>query len=202
MFTGLIKKLSKVKHISDLENGLEIRFENPFDDLELGDSISINGVCSTVVNFDKSYFDVQYLEETLKKTSMGDLNIDDVVNMEPSATLATKMGGHFVQGHVDTRGQIKSIEKADPWGVLVVSFDQTFDSSVVEKGSICIDGISLTVVDVGHGYCSCHIIPHTFEHTVLQFRKSGDNVNIEFDVLSKYIQKYMDTKYGDINDKK
>ena len=202
MFTGLIKKLSKVNAVSSLENGLEVKFENPFHDLELGDSISINGVCSTVVEFDASFFTVQYLEETLKKTSMDSIKVNDTVNMEPSATLATKMGGHFVQGHVDTKGSVKSIKKADPWGVLTINFDPIFNASIVEKGSICIDGISLTVVDVGHGECSCHIIPHTFEHTVLQYRNPGDNVNIEFDVLAKYIQKYLDTKYGDSNDKK
>ena len=153
------------------------------------------------MDYNEHTFIVQYLEETLKKTNMVDLKINDVVNMEPSASLSTKMGGHFVQGHVDTKGSVSNIKIEDPWGVLTVSYDPKFNASVVEKGSICIDGISLTVVDVGHGQCSCHIIPHTFEHTILQYRKVGDNVNIEFDVFAKYIQKYMDIKFGEGHDK-
>ena len=111
-------------------------------------------------------------------------------------SLNTKLGGHFVQGHVDTVGKIQDIKQSDPWGEIHISYDASFDGSVVEKGSICIDGISLTVVDVGQGYCSCHIIPHTFEHTVLKYRQKHDSVNLEFDILGKYIQRYMDNKYG------
>ncbi len=197
MFTGLIKKLSKVVSINNLSDGLAITFENPFNDIELGESISINGVCSTVVSYTNDVFSVEYLQETLLKTSMADLHVGDVVNLEPSATLATKMGGHYVQGHVDVKGRVLFIEKSDPWTILGVQFDPSFNACVVEKGSICIDGISLTVVEVGHGRCSCHIIPHTFDNTVLKNRKKNDFVNLEFDILGKYIQKYLDLKFGE-----
>ena len=193
MFTGIVKTLATIHKSSTLTSGIEVvlRVDTSVLDLEIGDSISISGVCSTVIDFDSDYFTVQYLQETLNKTTFSSLKEGDVVNIEPSLSPTAKLGGHFVQGHVDCTGKIVDLKMDDPWGVICVSYPHSFRFQIVPKGSICIDGISLTIVDVTDDYFSCHLIPHTFQKTSLKYRNIGHFVNLEFDILGKYIHKYM-----------
>lgn len=196
MFTGLIVKLGKIIDIEQLSSGLnvEIQVDTAALSVEIGDSIAVDGVCSTVVDFNAQSFHVQYLPETLAKTTFKNLFVGQWVNLEPSLTLKTKLGGHVVTGHVDDVGIISSIEKGDPWGEIIIDFDAAFAANFVYKGSVCLDGISLTVADVKETQLKCCIIPHTMEHTNLKYKQVGDGINIECDMLGKYILRSIELK--------
>jgi riboflavin synthase len=189
MFTGLIKSLGKITALTAVNGGLDAWIQSNDASFihDLGASISVNGVCSTVIEFKDDLFRVQYLEETLKKTTFSTLKVGDFVNLEPSLTLSSLVGGHLVTGHVDTVGRIIAFDRGHPWGSIRISFDAQFSGLIVEKGSICINGIALTLVDIALNEFSCALIPHTVENTVLQFKQVGDSVNIEFDLVGKYI---------------
>ncbi|RAP31843.1 riboflavin synthase [Candidatus Marinamargulisbacteria bacterium SCGC AG-414-C22] len=191
MFTGLIKTKANVLDIQSFHGGSRCVFECDVTGVSLGDSIAINGVCSTVTDLRETSFTVEYLVETLHKTTFSYLQVGQSVNIEYSLTPADKLGGHFVQGHVDTVGEIVKLTEEGPWHVIYIAYDQQFDYHFVSKGSICIDGISLTVVDVAKGQFSCHIIPHTFHNTTFSQYTVGTKVNLEFDVLGKYIYNYL-----------
>jgi riboflavin synthase len=156
-------------------------------DLALGDSIAVNGVCSTVVRFDQGSFEVNYLKETCDKSSVLSLKEGNKVNIEPSLRVGSKMGGHFVTGHVDAVGTIVLLEKKSPWGTLKVSFPGVLRPYFVMKGSVCLDGISLTISSLDDACLTCQLIPHTIEQTTLSFKSAGDLVNIECDMLGKYV---------------
>lgn len=193
MFTGLVQSLGRVVAITPLGSGCEVvvSCDSEFSkDHVIGDSISLNGVCSTVVECKKGQFRVQYLEETLKKTTMGCLTVDDVINLEHCCLPTTKLGGHIVSGHVDDTGTILSFDFDGQWAVLTVSFQKKFAPFLIEKGSIAIDGISLTIVDVFSDRFTCHLIPHTIEQTVLHQKKVTDLVNLEFDQIGKYLYRF------------
>ena len=196
MFTGIIVKLGKIIDIQQLSSGLnvEIQVDTAALSVEIGDSIAVDGVCSTVVDFNAQSFHVQYLPETLAKTTFKNLFVGQWVNLEPSLTLKTKLGGHVVTGHVDDVGIISSIEKGDPWGEIMIDFDAAFAANFVYKGSVCLDGISLTVADVKGTQLKCCIIPHTMEHTNLKYKQVGDGINIECDMLGKYILRSIELK--------
>lgn len=196
MFTGLIVKLGKIIDIQQLSSGLnvEIQVDTAALSVEIGDSIAVDGVCSTVVDFNAQSFHVQYLPETLAKTTFKNLFVGQWVNLEPSLTLKTKLGGHVVTGHVDDVGIISSIEKGDPWGEIIIDFDAAFAANFVYKGSVCLDGISLTVANVKETQLKCCIIPHTMEHTNLKYKQVGDGINIECDMLGKYILRSIELK--------
>ena len=167
MFTGLIKEIGVIKSINSLGNGNEVTIQcsNAFTtDTTIGDSISINGVCSTVINKTDITFTVQFLEETLKKTTMSTIQTNDKVNLEPCLTLQTKLGGHLVSGHVDGRGCIQSITNDGEWTVITIEYNEEFAPLLIPKGSIALDGISLTIVNLSNTSFSCHIIPHKNEH--------------------------------------
>tara|TARA_A100001015_G_scaffold320677_1_gene447957 strand:- start:808 stop:1410 length:603 start_codon:yes stop_codon:yes gene_type:complete len=197
MFTGLVKETGKIKSIDSLGNGLEmdINCSAAFsDDILIGDSINVNGVCSTAIHKTVNSFTVQYLEETLLKTTMDEIKVSDIVNLEPCLTLETKLGGHLVSGHIDDTGTIKSYTKDGEWGVILIEFNRSFAPFVIPKGSIAIDGISLTVVDVTTTTLSCHLIPHTQANTSLKNKTSGDLVNLEFDQVGKYLFRFNELK--------
>lgn len=191
MFTGLVEEMGKIKRI--IGGGKARRFEmegrEVLSDLKIKDSININGACLTVVGLGQRSFIVEAVEETLEKTNLGELKLGDPVNLERGLRLSDRLGGHIVLGHTDCVSRIESIlKKQNSWD-LRISIPDGFSSYIVEKGSVAVEGISLTVVSFGSDFFGTSIIPYTYEHTTLGKKKVGDKVNIEFDILGKYIEK-------------
>lgn len=175
-----------------MDGGKELTIAAPFaEEVHIDESIAVNGVCLTVVSFDDETFHVQCVDETLRKTNLGGLSEGDPVNLERSLTLDKAVEGHMVQGHVDTTGTIKKIEKEGADLLITVQFPEEFSDYIVGRGSISIDGISLTVAREKDNQCTVAIIPYTWDHTNLSAKKEGDPVNLEFDIFGKYIVKYL-----------
>lgn len=192
MFTGIIEETGKIKSASAIKGGRELIIEAPFaSDTHLDESIAVNGVCLTVVSFDDDSFKVQCVEETLRKTSLGNLKEGDVVNLERSLTLEKAIEGHIVQGHVDTVGKIKEIDRSGADLLLHIQFPENYKDYIVGRGSIAVHGISLTVAREEDTVFTVAIIPYTWEHTNLKNLEPGDEVNLEFDIFGKYILKYL-----------
>lgn len=175
-----------------MDGGKELTIEADFaNKVHVDESIAINGVCLTVVSFDDKAFHVQAVNETLKKTNLGTLKEGDPVNLERSLTLNKAVEGHIVQGHVDTTGTIAKIKKQGADLLITVQFPEEFTDYIVGRGSIAIDGISLTIARENQNKCTVAIIPYTWDYTNLHSKKEGDPVNLEFDVFGKYIVKYL-----------
>ncbi|MEX0720498.1 MAG: riboflavin synthase [Balneolaceae bacterium] len=193
MFTGIIQEVGKVEKVKSLDGGgVEMRISCSFaETCHHDESISINGACHTVTAFDEKTFTVQSVEETLRKTSIGDLTKGDPVNLERSLTLQKGLEGHLVQGHVDTTGTIINIEKEKTGWLLTVHYPEEFTNMIVGRGSITMEGISLTVARDEDLQFTLAIIPYTWEHTNLKHKSEGDLVNLEFDVIGKYVTKYL-----------
>lgn len=192
MFTGLIEEVGKISALRNA-NGrliLEISAGKIINSLKIGDSISVNGVCLTVTNFTSGKFCVDAVGETLKKTTIGSLRIGTEVNLEPALQLSQKLGGHLVQGHVNDVGEITEIKKLGENYLMSFSLPHHLEKYLIKEGSIAIDGISLTIAHVSANKIMCSIIPHTWKNTNLRARKPGDQVNIEIDVISKYVEKF------------
>lgn len=199
MFTGLIEEVGAVKALKPVgASALEVTIEASSipADIKLGDSININGACQTAVAFGRDWFTVNTVEETVKKTSLAQLRVKDNVNLERSVTPSTRLGGHFVQGHVDTTGKVSTIRKLQGSNQVEIVFDRKYSDLVVDEGSIAVDGISLTVARAGDGVFMVSIIPHTFDTTTLKFMKTGSVVNLEFDILGKYIARMLKSRQG------
>lgn len=195
MFTGIIQEVGQLVQIASLEGGRELTIGCGFaDELQVDQSISINGVCHTVTAHDETTFTVQSVEETLRKTNIGNLVEDDLLNLERSLRPDQLLDGHLVQGHVDAIGTIENIEKEGSDWLLTVSYSAEHAALVVGRGSIAMDGISLTVAKECENTFTVAIIPYTYEHTNLKAKKVGDTVNLEFDVLGKYVIKYMENR--------
>ncbi|MEX0773043.1 MAG: riboflavin synthase [Balneolales bacterium] len=191
MFNGIIESLGTLAKIESQGGGKLLRIGCDFaEELQIDESISINGVCQTVVYCDRRHFDVQVIEETLRKTALGELNQGDQVNLERSLRLSERISGHIVQGHVDTAGTITSIQKEETNWLITIRYPEEFQTLIVGRGSICIDGISLTVAREKGNEFTVAIIPFTLEHTNLKFRQENDQVNLEFDIFGKYAVKY------------
>jgi len=193
MFTGIVETVGKIAKTAPLQNGIEMIIsanDAVLSHLKIGDSISVNGVCSTVSSRSSASFTVQYMKETLEKTTCGLLQKEDDVNLELSLTPSSAMGGHQVTGHVDQIGVVKAFLRQDPWGVLTIKYDKKFRPFLIKKGSICLDGISLTLTDVQEDTFTCHLIPHTLENTVLKFINIGQKINIEYDIVGKYLYNF------------
>lgn len=193
MFTGIIKETGKIENVRSLNGGgLEFVIACSFSKTcHLDESISINGVCHTVTAFNDSTFTVQSVEETLRKTSMGDLVAGSSVNLERSLTLQTGIEGHLVQGHVDSTGTIKSIVKEETGNLVTIEFPKEFENMIVGRGSITVEGISLTIAREQGNEFTVAIIPYTWQNTNLKEKSVGDKVNLEFDVIGKYVVKYL-----------
>lgn len=193
MFTGLVEEIGKVFKLKRLGSGIEysIKCEKVLKNLEVGDSISVNGVCQTVTKFDENSFTVFAVEETLNKTTLKKLKINDIVNLETSLTLNKKIGGHLVYGHVDTVGKIININKFPNEILLTVEFDREFNKYVIHVGSIAIDGVSLTIAKLSDNSITVAIIPHTWTNTIFKTKIVGDLVNLEFDFIAKYVEKQL-----------
>ena len=187
MFTGIVEEIGQILSLKD--NKISISCSRIIEDIHLGDSISVDGVCLTVVDFNSTSFVADLSYETMRVTRFADVKSGDYVNLERAMMANSRFGGHIVSGHIDTVGQITSIIKKNEFYDVNVSFDKEFSKYTVKKGSIAINGISLTIYDLNETSVSIAIIPHTFENTSLKTLKTGSNVNIEFDVLAKYVEK-------------
>lgn len=187
MFTGIIEQQGKVKAIETDGGNVHFFIEAPMTkELQVDQSVAHNGVCLTTVEIDKDIYKVTAVDETLKKSNLGDLKPGDFVNLERSMIANGRFDGHIVQGHVDETATCKSITEED--GSWLFAFELSHPSNLlVEKGSVSINGISLTCFDVTSNSFVCAIIPYTFEHTNFGTMKDGDKVNIEFDVVGKYV---------------
>ncbi|DAA96098.1 TPA: riboflavin synthase [Candidatus Gastranaerophilales bacterium HUM_9] len=196
MFTGIIEEIGEISSIT--KSTITIKSKTVLEDAKLGDSIAVNGVCLTIVNLKKDEFTANVSEETFKITNFSELKSGDFVNLERALSLSSRLGGHIVTGHIDTVGEIVSIIDKNEFYDLSVKFDKNFENYVVKKGSITINGISLTIADINNNTVSVAIIPHTFNNTILKTLKSKDSVNIEFDILAKYVEKNLSTKNNSI----
>jgi riboflavin synthase len=191
MFTGIIETLGTLQEISSLNNGKKAIISHHFNPpLTLGESIAINGVCTTVLDPTPTTFTIELLEETLNKTSFAALMIGQTLNLERAATPTTYLGGHILQGHVDETGHLVSRTTPDPFSILTIAYSSQNRVYLVPKGSIAIDGISLTVVDITDTTFSVHLIPHTQTQTTLSQKKPNDIVNLEYDILGKYLYNF------------
>jgi riboflavin synthase len=195
MFTGLIQAVGKVGAITRSDDSAVFRFdvEGFLTDVKLGDSIAVNGVCLTVVEYSPHYFTADVMIQTLKLSSLGSLDIGSLVNLELAAKVSDRLGGHIVQGHVDGVGQIAAIVPGDKWQQVDVTIPAHLMKYLHSQGSICIDGVSLTVgqLDDDKNQISVWLIPETLKKTNLHARSVGDSVNIEVDVLAKYVERLM-----------
>lgn len=192
MFTGIISEVGEIKKIETLKGGIQLSISCSFAaDTHADESIAVNGVCLTVTSNDDQTFTVQCVEETLRKTSFKSLEVGSPVNLERSLTLNKAIEGHIVQGHVDTMGRIQSIKHDDADILITVEFPDEFEDYIVGRGSISIDGISLTVARNERNQFTVAIIPYTWDYTNLRSKKEGDPVNLEFDIFGKYIVQYL-----------
>ncbi|TWU60121.1 Riboflavin synthase [Rubripirellula tenax] len=191
MFTGLVETLGTLVNVVDQSPGKRFTVDAGLvaQDATMGASICINGCCLTVVGVEATKLDFEAGEETLSRTNLGELVIGSHVNLERSLAVGDRMGGHYVSGHIDAVGRLIERKDDPPWANLRFSIPKHLASQVASKGSIAIDGISLTVVDVADDSFSVALIPHTLSVTTLGGRKVGDRVNLETDLLAKYVQR-------------
>jgi riboflavin synthase len=195
MFTGIIETTGRVREVSSEGGNRVFWIETPLtSELKVDQSLAHNGVCLTVEEIRGDVYRVTAVEETLNKTSLSRWITDSVINLERSLPLAGRLDGHFVQGHVDDTGICTAIDEKDGSREFTFRFSKKFASLLVEKGSIAVNGVSLTAFDVGKKTFSVTIIPYTYEHTNFNQLKKGDEVNLEFDLLGKYLQRAMDLK--------
>jgi len=196
MFTGIVEELGVVKSIEKQADALRITVEGPLvvSDIKRGDSISVSGTCLTAVEHDAKSFTADVMLETLKRTSLDGIKVGDPVNLERAMTAATRFGGHVVQGHVDGVGEIISREPSDNWEWLRVRIPAELMKYVVLKGSITIDGVSLTVNEMGEDFIGLSLIPETLEKTTLGGKFIGAKVNIEADVMAKHIERLLEAR--------
>ena len=186
MFTGIVEEVGSVLSIS--ENGMTVRAEKVMSDLKLGDSISVNGACLTAVSLSADEFAVDLSPETMRRTSLGDLTSGGTVNLERALSASDRMGGHIVQGHVDGTGRITSTKEDGDSIIFGVRAPKRLMPYIVEKGFIAVDGISLTVVKVGTSSFTLAVIPYTLRNTNLETLSVGARVNLEADILAKYVE--------------
>ena len=187
MFTGIIEDVGEVKNL--FGNKIVISSELMVSDVKLGDSICVNGVCLTVISFDEKTFSVEAVPETLRKSNLGNLEIKTLLKLERSMPPTRRFGGHFVQGHIDAVGIVDSIEPDGSAEMIHFQVTDPVLKYIVEKGFVCVDGTSLTVVDCTHDGFSITLIPHTKANTKFRDLKVGDTVNLESDIVAKYVEK-------------
>ena len=189
MFTGIVEEIGTINNL--VNSVLTIQAEKVLTDIKLGDSISVNGTCLTVVNFTESKFSVDLAPETLRRTTFGDLNPGDTVNLERALSANDRFGGHMVQGHVDATGRVISIRDEGDSSIFRISNPKRLKPYLVEKGFIAIDGISLTIVKALTSSFTLSVIPYTRINTNLRDQQIGGKVNLEVDILAKYVENLM-----------
>jgi len=193
MFTGLIQEIGTIQSISTNREGKEfiIRAPHLISEIEIDDSVATNGVCLTATHMTPDSFKVQAIHMTLEKTSLGGLKTGDKVNLELSLRPSDRLGGHMVQGHVNGLGKIHSIRQMGENWEIEISFPQNLRKYMISEGSIALDGISLTIARLTEKTLTVAIIPHTLEKTTLSTKKIGDQINIEVDMVAKYIENFL-----------
>lgn len=196
MFTGIVEELGAVESVERQSDAvrLTVRAVTVLEDARPGDSISVNGCCLTISDRAGDTWTADVMAETLAKTGLGSLVPGDRVNLERAATVGSRLGGHLVQGHVDALGQVVRREPGDHWDVVTVSMPRELAPYLVDKGSITVDGVSLTVVTAGEEEFTVSLIPETLRRTTLGFREPGDPVNLEVDVIGKYVARQLETR--------
>ena len=194
MFTGIVEEIGVVVALEERPDAARLTVEGPLvtSDVHPGDSIAVNGVCLTVVDPGQGQFSADVMAETLRRSSLGALSVGSAVNLERAARVDARIGGHIVQGHVDGVAVVRSIEPSENWTTVSFDLPDELARYVVEKGSITVDGVSLTVVSVDDRSFSVSLIPVTLTHTILGSRRVGDRVNIEVDVLAKYVERLVE----------
>jgi len=199
MFTGIVEELGTVEAVEEQEDALRlsIRAGTVLEGTGLGDSISVNGCCLTVAATADGVWTADVMQETLDKTSLRGVRPGDRVNLERAVTTDKRLGGHIVQGHVDGVGEIRRREPSEHWEVVEISLPDGMGRYLVDKGSITVDGVSLTVVEAGDDSFTVSLIPETLARTTLGFRQAGDRVNLEADVLAKHVEKLLASGYLD-----
>ncbi|MYX09960.1 riboflavin synthase [Streptomyces sp. SID8375] len=193
MFTGIVEELGEVVAVEDLGDASRFRLRGPLvtEDAKHGDSIAVNGVCLTVVETADGEFTADVMAETLNRSSLGALAAGSRVNLERPMALGGRLGGHLVQGHVDGTGTLLERTPGEHWEIVKIALPAALSRYVVEKGSITVDGVSLTVVDAADDYFTISLIPTTLALTTLGIKKAGDPVNLEVDVLAKYVERLL-----------
>ena len=194
VFTGIIEELGSVVAVEPLPGAamrIEVKGSTVLSDVTRGESIAVNGVCLTVVEHTGDTFTADVMSETLQRSTLGDLQAADPVNLERAATLQTRLGGHLVQGHVDGTGVLLERRPAEHWEAVRVSLPAELARYVVEKGSICVDGTSLTVSALAADWFEVSLIPETLRATTLGLRAVGDRVNLEVDVIAKHVERLL-----------
>ena len=192
MFSGIIEEIGVVADSQTFEKSKRIRVScrKVLNKISLGDSISVNGVCLTAIKLGSDYFDADIVNETLVKTNLDRLDKSDEVNLEGALQYNQRVGGHLVQGHIDTVGKIINIDKTDEWTEILISIDSAFKKYCIYKGSIAIDGVSLTIANIDDNKIKIALIPHTLENTILSDYINGQLINIETDMYGKYIENF------------
>ena len=189
MFTGIIEELAKVENVQEFDDFCTVKIASNFaDKIKIGNSIAINGVCLTATDTDSTCFTVDIVKETLDKSSLRNLNDQSYVNLERSMKVSSRIDGHIVQGHVESTSTIVNIESFNNQKNFTIEVDQNYLKYCIKKGSIALDGISLTIAEIADNNITVAIIPHTLESTTLKFKKIGDLVNLETDMFAKYIE--------------
>ena len=190
MFTGIVEEVGRIRSLKKFGDSVEIVIlaKKTLSGLAIDNSICVNGVCLTVVRRTKTDFTIQAIKETLGKTNLVQLKKDSFVNLERSVKLIDRLGGHIVQGHVDTTGVIEKIKNLQTSWIYTVSFPKAFKKYLISVGSITVDGTSLTVAKLGKDKFTVAIIPFTYQQTIFNHYKKGDRVNLEFDILGKYLE--------------
>lgn len=193
MFTGLVEEVGQIRVCQNRGDGLSLTIQasHILTDIAEGDSIAVDGVCLTVEKFTDREFSVQAVGETVSRSTLGHKSVGHAVNLERAMQASSRFGGHFVQGHVDGVATIDAIEKRDPGYWLTVTLPDDIIKFVVEKGSITLDGLSLTIAKIDGTHVSVAIIPHTWSVTTLHYKKVGDTINVEVDILAKYIDNFL-----------
>ncbi len=196
MFTGLIEEVGEVKEVRRRGKGtlLTVRCSKVLEGTKIGDSIAVNGVCLTVVEMGKDFLSFFVSNETLQRSNLGELRPKTPVNLERALKVGDRLGGHIVQGHVDTTIKITGIKREGESFIFTFKLPKEYSHLLIEKGSIAIDGISLTVARLGSEEFLVAVIPHTYENTNLRWKRVGNRVNLEFDLIGKYVERILKVK--------
>ena len=196
MFTGIVEEIGIITGVT--KDSLKVRAHAVHSDAKIGDSIAVNGVCLSIVEIKGNVLSFDVMEESLRRTTLGDLKINGQVNLERSLRADSRIGGHFVSGHIDYKGRIEQIIKGTEGTGFRISLPTEFSTLVAEKGSISLDGVSLTIAAVSRKDFTVYLIPHTLKVTTLGKRRKGDQLNVETDLLAKYIARQ--TQKPDLRD--
>lgn len=193
MFTGIIQEKGKFlrRFKGNNKYQLEIEAQKVLENVNKGDSIAVNGVCLTVVDYGDNYFRADVMPETLRATNLGEIKNGDILNLEQSLTPSSSIGGHFVTGHVDSTAAVKSIKNEDNAKILELEIDEQSEKYIVPKGSVALNGVSLTVLEIDKDSLKVSLIPESWEETNLSHLSAGDMVNVETDMLGKYVYKML-----------